>query len=124
MNVSCPNCEKDYTIADSKIPDAGASFKCKNCNAVIKVQKESISKPPQGEIEGHTKEYDDSHVHESEMVKVNAESTNTKIDNRKTETKDQIYYLKAIYRGVGVLVFFKLLEFVFQFAFGTGAIRF
>jgi hypothetical protein len=36
---------------------------------------------------------------------------------------DNSKYLKAIRQGIYVLVFFKLLEFVFQFAVGSGAIR-
>ena len=94
MEATCPECQMVYNLNDSKIPPSGASFKCKQCEAKILVKKKD-------EIDVSAKDS------KNDIIK-----------------GSQIYYLKSIYRGIAVLVFFKLLDFVFQFAIGANAGRF
>lgn len=48
MVTACKNCDATYKIDDSKIPDKGASIRCKNCDNVIflnKKKKDQTSPP-------------------------------------------------------------------------------
>jgi predicted Zn finger-like uncharacterized protein len=40
MKVSCPSCNSNYMIDDSKIPDKGATAVCKKCNNKIIIKKD------------------------------------------------------------------------------------
>jgi predicted Zn finger-like uncharacterized protein len=94
MEAACPECQMVYNLNDSKIPQSGARLKCKQCEATIQVKKKD---------------------------EIDVSAKDSKKDNIKGS---QIYYLKGIYRGIAVLVFFKLLDFVFQFTIGANAARF
>lgn len=37
MQLTCPNCQTNYQIADDKIPAAGARANCQNCGQIILV---------------------------------------------------------------------------------------
>ncbi len=39
MKTNCPNCKVIYNIPDAKIPEAGATVKCKKCNQLFEVKK-------------------------------------------------------------------------------------
>jgi len=45
MKAQCPNCDAVYQIDDSKIPDKGASVKCKKCETRFQIKKEGQPQP-------------------------------------------------------------------------------
>jgi predicted Zn finger-like uncharacterized protein len=72
MNVSCPNCQTKYQIADSKVPAGGAKAKCPNCGQLIlitaggkKGDSSSFFKPSPDVDFGQTIAYDFSEVDQS-----------------------------------------------------------
>ena len=50
MKITCPNCQKKYTINDARLPSGVKTAKCKACGQLIPIEKapaEPSSKPVQ-----------------------------------------------------------------------------
>ena len=61
MNVQCQNCHSSYNVDPSKIPPAGARFKCKNCGSIVEVKlpdvaEEVTSMPEKGPAKTDSKD--------------------------------------------------------------------
>ncbi len=46
MKITCPNCQKIYTINEAKIPPGAKTAKCKTCGHSMPLPKKTSAKPP------------------------------------------------------------------------------
>jgi predicted Zn finger-like uncharacterized protein len=55
MIIECEGCEAQYNISDSKIPEGGTRMKCKKCQTIINVNRESAMPEPDAALAPETK---------------------------------------------------------------------
>ena len=97
MIITCPNCNKQFKIDNSLIPDEGRDLQCGSCNyiwfyeieessKVLKLNEEIVSKDI--EIEG---EYKKEKIEEKKKLpeKINAENNNEKKEKISEKQKNK-----------------------------------
>jgi predicted Zn finger-like uncharacterized protein len=50
MRVTCPSCQTNYSIDDSRVPSAGAKLKCAKCQTIFPIKAQPASAPTSGAV--------------------------------------------------------------------------
>ena len=121
MIITCPNCNKQFKIDNSLIPDEGRDLQCGSCNKVwfYKIEKEN-DKVLNLNNEITNKEIKEKALKKEEKIeekKQNFEKINTKVDNEKENIleKQKNNALSKNTKNNGIKFFSYLIVFIISF---------
>ena len=119
MIITCPNCNKQFKIDNSKIPDEGRDLQCGSCNHVwfYKIEEENnkVLKLNEEIVSKGIEIKDKNKKEKIEEKKQPLEKINTDINNEKKEKISENQKNKTTSKNKGNKFFSYLIVFIISF---------